>query len=175
MDAFGADNVADPGAPAPAPPPGERRGFFGVSRRKAAQEDARRGGKAPLTLEERNRMRHEEMEVAAEIQDIQEIDDAGAGDLTRRVAAPGRNLAPRVEGLDELKDETGLLLPDTGLDGVDLTMLTRVLAPVGLVYEEDLDEVWDHGTLLTQVASEVTAERERMAAAAAAAAGRGAA
>lgn len=91
--------------------------------------------------------------------------------------------------MDELRDETGLILPDTGNEAIDLTQLTQVrrvlrgtylarvrtrwrvparsgpqvLTPIGLVYEEDMDEVWDHNLLLTQLSSDINAEREALA------------
>jgi len=146
----------------PTPAQGGPR-FMGISRRKAVQQESRNRAGAPLTLEERNRLRHEEMEREADVLDIQELEDDGGEDITRKVAEPPKAAGQRVDGMDELRDETGLILPDTGNEAIDLTQLTQVLTPIGLVYEEDMDEVWDHNLLLTQLSSDINAEREALA------------
>lgn len=50
---------------------------------------------APLTLEERNRLRHEEMEREADVLDIQELEDDGGEDITRKVAEPPKAAGQR--------------------------------------------------------------------------------
>jgi len=127
--------------------------FTGLSRRKQEQQVAVEEEK------QRARSKYDERLQAAEIMDIPELEEEGKEDLTRVVAEAPKVRSNKVQGIDELNEDTQFNLPNTDDRDIDLSMLTTVLCSSEQVYEPD--EVWEPDMLFTQVASELTIEKEK--------------
>mmetsp|Transcript_12331 Transcript_12331/g.28860 ORF Transcript_12331/g.28860 Transcript_12331/m.28860 type:complete len:144 (-) Transcript_12331:199-630(-) len=90
---------------------------------------------------------------------IPDLDEEEAEDLTAQVAVAPKNLARRVQSLQQLDHEIKYTLPSGG--GLDLSILTASLVPPEMVQEADA--TWEFDTLLQEVTQEFTAEMERKA------------
>ena len=75
---------------------------------------------------------------------IPDLDEEEAEDLTAQVAVAPKNLARRVQSLQQLDHDIKYTLPSGG--GLDLSILTSSLAPPEMVQETDT--TWEFDTLL---------------------------
>ncbi len=90
---------------------------------------------------------------------IPDLDEEETEDITTQVAAAPRNLARRVQSLQQLNHDIKYTIPSGG--GLDLSVLTGSLVPAKMVQENDA--TWKFDTLLQEVTQEFNAEAERSA------------
>lgn len=88
---------------------------------------------------------------------IPDLDEEGEEeDITMQVAAAPRNMARRLQSIQQLDKDIKYTVPSTG--DLDLSLLTACLVPPSMAAEDDAP--WDFDTLLQQVTQEFTAEAE---------------
>jgi hypothetical protein len=105
----------------------------------------------------RRNLRDMEDEETELVMMIPDLDEEETEDITTQVAAAPRNLARRVQSLQQLNHDIKYTIPSGG--GLDLSILTGSLVPAKMVQEEDT--VWKFDTLLQEVTQEFNAEAER--------------
>eukprot|EP00619_Florenciella_sp_RCC1007_P013289 CAMPEP_0205913580 /NCGR_PEP_ID=MMETSP1325-20131115/6630_1 /ASSEMBLY_ACC=CAM_ASM_000708 /TAXON_ID=236786 /ORGANISM="Florenciella sp., Strain RCC1007" /LENGTH=241 /DNA_ID=CAMNT_0053280473 /DNA_START=1 /DNA_END=726 /DNA_ORIENTATION=+ len=127
---------------------------------KAADEEEEAVTAAEAPTRRRKGLRdHEEDNDADVVMIIPDLDEEEAEDLTAQVAVAPKNLARRVQSLQQLDHEIKYTLPSGG--GLDLSILTASLVPPEMVQESDA--TWEFDSLLQEVTQEFTAEMERKA------------
>eukprot|EP01006_Ploeotia_vitrea_P049410 TRINITY_DN67335_c7_g3_i1.p1 TRINITY_DN67335_c7_g3~~TRINITY_DN67335_c7_g3_i1.p1 ORF type:complete len:235 (-),score=119.96 TRINITY_DN67335_c7_g3_i1:120-803(-) len=135
---------------------GRRRGGAGGSAAASSSSGA---------FEEKKQETNSKWGAVETVTDIAAIPDIGeevAEDLTRKVAhAPEVRADRGIQSIRELDDEV-MHLPSSTEDGVDLSLLTKVLAPREQLREVDLE--WDFDTLFTSLSSTYHMEKEMAAA-----------
>ena len=99
-------------------------------------------------------MEDEDTEIVMMIPDLDEEEE---DDITAQVAAAPRNLARRVQSLQQLNHDIKYAIPSGG--GLDLSILTGALVPAKMVQEDD--SAWKFDALLQEVTQEFNAEAER--------------
>mmetsp|Transcript_23285 Transcript_23285/g.41325 ORF Transcript_23285/g.41325 Transcript_23285/m.41325 type:complete len:327 (-) Transcript_23285:394-1374(-) len=133
---------------------GDDKKFSGVSRRKQEQ----------IAKSDETVRRNKKYDEATEnVLDIPELEDEGKEDISNVVAEAPKVCSNKVQGMEELEEETTFRLPTTGDRDMDLSLLTAVLCLAEQVREGD--EIWDPELLLGEVASELNAEKEKAEAA----------
>eukprot|EP00616_Rhizochromulina_sp_CCMP1243_P006961 CAMPEP_0118967784 /NCGR_PEP_ID=MMETSP1173-20130426/5130_1 /TAXON_ID=1034831 /ORGANISM="Rhizochromulina marina cf, Strain CCMP1243" /LENGTH=238 /DNA_ID=CAMNT_0006916811 /DNA_START=38 /DNA_END=754 /DNA_ORIENTATION=- len=135
---------------------GGGRGGGGASAAAPAKEDP----EDDVPRGRRKNLRDMEDE-ATEILMIPDLDDEenDAEDITTQVAAAPRNLARRVQSLQQLDHDIKYTVPSGA--GIDLSILTSSLVPPTMVREDDV--LWEFDSLLQEVTHEFNAEVEKRA------------
>jgi hypothetical protein len=101
-----------------------------------------------------------EVDTVANMDQIADLEDEGQEDLTAKVAEAPHAHGQRVQTLDELDQAVFANYSSSG-DGIDLSLLMRVLAPREKVdVAREPDTIWEYDQLFTQVSSDMQLEMD---------------
>ena len=128
---------------------------------KATKYGRRRDQMANKTPQKAERVGGDDSSSGDDIPEIPDLDDQELSeeeDLTRQVADAPAVHVNKVQTLSELQAELKYTVKDDQAEGVDMGLLTSVLAPQAMVAEQDVN--WDYEALFSECRAELTAQMD---------------